>query len=62
VRGEPHTGSVDALVACGIGMGTQVSGAYNRARSGGLTGQAITLGGKTNLVEAQDGRIGWAIA
>ncbi len=62
VRGEPNTGSVDALVACGIGKGTQRSGAYNRARSGGLTGQAVTLGGKTNLVEAQDGRIGWAIA
>lgn len=62
VRGEPNTSSLDALVACGIGMGTQVSGAYNRARSGGLTGQAITLGGKTNLAEAQDGRIGWAIA
>ena len=62
VRGLDNTGSLDALVACGIGMGTQVSGAYNRARSGGLTGQAVTLGGKTNLAEAQDGRIGWAIA
>ena len=62
VRDEPSTGSVDALVACGIGKGTQLSGAYNRARSGGLTGQVVTLGGKTNLIEAQDGRIGWAIA
>jgi hypothetical protein len=62
VRGQDSTGSLDALVACGIGMGTQISGAYNRARSGGLTGQAVSLGGKTNLVEAQDGRIGWAVA
>ena len=49
VRGQDSTGSLDALVACGIGMGTQISGAYNRARSGGLTGQAVSLGGKTNL-------------
>lgn len=62
VRGQDNTGSLDALVACGIGMGTQVSGAYNRSRSAGLTDQVITLGGKTNLAEAQDGRIGWAIA
>ncbi len=62
VRSQATTGSLDALVACGIGMGTQVSGAYNRSRSAGLTDQVITLGGKTNLAEAQDGRIGWAIA
>ena len=62
VRGQANTGSLDALVACGIGMGTQVSDAYNRSRSAGLTDQVITLGGKTNLAEAQDGRIGWAIA
>ena len=62
MRGQANTGSLDALVACGIGMGTQVSGAYNRSRSGGLTDQVITLAGKTNLAEAKDGRIGWAIA
>jgi hypothetical protein len=62
MRGKSNTGSLDALVACGIGMGTQVSSAYNRSRSGGLTDQVITLGGKTNLAEAQDGRVGWAIA
>jgi hypothetical protein len=62
VRGQANTGGLDALVACGIGLGTQFSGAYNRSRSAGLTAQAITLGGKTNLAEAQDGRIGWAIA
>ena len=62
VRGQDNATGLDALVACGIGLGTQVSGAYNRSRSGGLTGQTITLGGKTNLAEAQDGRIGWAIA
>ena len=62
VRGQDNTANLDALVGCGIGLGTQVSGAYNRSRSGGLTGQAITLGGKTNLAEVQDGRIGWAIA
>lgn len=62
LRGQDNAASLDALVACGIGLGTQVSGAYNRSRSSGLTGQAITLGGKTNLAEAQDGSIGWAIA
>lgn len=62
VRGQGNAGSLDALVACGIGLGTQASGAYNRSRSGGLTAQAVTLGGKTSLAEAQDGRIGWAIA
>ncbi|MDH4391650.1 MAG: hypothetical protein QE285_09550 [Aquabacterium sp.] len=62
VRGQDNTGSLDTLVACGIGVGTQVSGAYNRSRNGGLTGQTVTLGGKTNLAEVQDGSIGWAIA
>jgi hypothetical protein len=62
VRGQDHTNGLDALVACGIGMGTQLGAAYNRSRSGGQNTQAITLGGKTNLAEAQDGRIGWAIA
>ncbi len=61
-RGQENSTGLDALVACGIRMGTQLSGAYNRSRSAGQHAQAVTLAGKTNLAEAQDGRFGWAIA
>jgi len=61
-RGEPTVRALDALVACGIGHGTQFSGAYNRSTAAGLAAQAVTLAGKTNLVEPKDGQTGYALA
>lgn len=61
-RGQASATGLDMLVACGIGLDTQLGAGYGRSRSGGQTEQSLTLSGKTNLAPVQDGRIGWAIA
>lgn len=62
VRGARAEALLDALVACGIGLDTQLSAAYNRSRAAGSTAQVLTLAGKTSLIEAQAGSTGLALA
>ncbi|CAD5373758.1 conserved exported hypothetical protein [Rubrivivax sp. A210] len=61
-RDAPSLRLWETVVACGIGHDTQLGAGYARARSEGQTLQALSLGGKTNLVAPEDGRTGWGVA
>ncbi|MGD9833361.1 MAG: hypothetical protein AB7U92_11480 [Piscinibacter sp.] len=48
--------------ACGIGGNTQVALAYSRARSAGVTGEGLLLGGKTGLITRSGDGLGLTLA
>jgi hypothetical protein len=55
------TSGASAQVGCGIGWRTQVALAAARERSAGATAQVLAFGGKTGLVEAEQGT-SWTLA
>ncbi|MBX3607868.1 MAG: hypothetical protein KF788_21525 [Piscinibacter sp.] len=60
--GEPSARGWTTQVGCGIGWRSQLALAYSRARSDGVTGEGLLLGGKTQLIPRDDQRTGWTLA
>lgn len=60
--GTPDTRGWTLQGACGIGGTTQVALAYSRARSDGVTGQGLLLGGKTGIITRSGDGLGLTLA
>ena len=60
--GSPDTRGWTLQGACGIGGNTQVALAYSRARSAGVTGKGLLLGGKTGLITRSGDGLGLTLA
>ena len=61
-RGTPDSRGWTLQGACGIGASTQVALAYSRARSGGITGEGLLLGGKTGILTRSGDNLGLTLA
>lgn len=60
--GTPATRGWTLQGACGIGANTQVALAYSRARSDGVTGEGLLLGGKTGIITRSGEGLGLTLA
>ena len=60
--GLPDTRGWTLQGACGIGGRTQVALAYSRARSDGITGEGLLLGGKTGIITRSGDGLGLTLA
>ena len=60
--GSPDARGWTLQGACGIGGNTQVALAYSRARSAGVTGEGLLLGGKTGLITRSGDGLGLTLA
>lgn len=60
--GAPRVESIGGVLGCGLFEGTQMLLGVQHARSAGSSAQAVTLGGKSNLVEVKAGQTGFGLA
>lgn len=61
-NGTPDTSGWTLQGACGIGANTQVALAYSRARSDGVAGEGLLLGGKTGIITRAGEGLGLTLA
>jgi len=61
-RGAPHTGLRVVEAGCGIGWNTELWAGIERATSGGVRADALSIGGKTDLLAFDDDGGGIALA
>lgn len=59
--GSPNVNGIGSVLGCGLGDSTQMILGWQRASGGGTSAQALSLGGKTNLVPVEDGRTGFGV-